>query len=1034
MDLRRKRWPALVTLIVGIAFIIGSFSLISVGQVGEILLDDDFEDYRFWPGDEPEIPDCTGYPNQEAAEDAGWVFGAPWLLVDECELYGMLVDYPDLFPFASTIQAAYCGFVNPNTGTANYNGIEVEDPVLSTDFLEIGQECSFIQASFDYWRQVESYGDPAEFAEANGSVDIEDQDTTALVDDGGNLLPAAEAEANFDRTWVTVSFYTTQTDSALIADETRLLWYKDSAWTSLEDWISAGGFDVKRPVGANFVRVSFHFEAVDNYENGYVGWFVDNVRVDCYDELPGICWDEDTPYSLRQGVVGEKLGLEGNGIDLKDYFDEGYLEIDPNREIRFFLAKEGPGGCDCGFGDCEKLGPRDPSPLPERITLSANGVLSGMVTEDMVGNYTFWVLAEGESVRGENCACHEFHLAIRSDDPYLYREQFDPQTEAWEYCCEATPAAWNLWNETATIYWDEDHSLPVPVLPDAEYGTVAYFGQPNSTLNNGEQVGGTYNTNERVKGCYCVDLSSYLGSSGEYTDYEVELGFKHFREVEYYPGGSYDRTWVEVCVDPRSDIPCEEWKWTKVESLYWDSQDPSNPAWRWEQERTGVFIPEVDSEEDEEPRLWIRFCFDSIDGYGNDYFGWAIDEVTVWLSEATFAITACPLPAGYVGEPYSHELTYTGGDAGVRFYAEGLPEGLEVVQVGDAWYIKGTPRRTGVYPVTLGMEDYEDGEIVCDLEILEQRCFFHEDFEEDPVWIWGNEWARVGPPPSDGQFSGDEPCPIEELEPDLATNHVAYYGDPEDMDYDNGIRNTGLLSLIDEPAGLDVTDARYIELSFDSCREVEQFSSGYDQTKVQVRFDTATTWHTVWYKDSSHPNSDTDASDPDDTGWDREYANHGTPFEVPTGATKMWVRFVFDSVDKWYNTYFGWMIDNIQICFADEGGLIAAEESYYNSNSTISRRSSVDELSVMNFPNPVTDVHTTTFTVRGEGVEAIKIQIFDQNETLVFEQQVEGQELEWHTDNNYGEFLANGTYFYRAYARVDGEWIPTRFEKLVILR
>jgi hypothetical protein len=381
-------------------------------------------------------------------------------------------------------------------------------------------------------------------------------------------------------------------------------------------------------------------------------------------------------------------------------------------------------------------------------------------------------------------------------------------------------------------------------------------------------------------------------------------------------------------------------------------------------------------------------------------------------------ITACPLPAGYVGEPYSHELTHTGGDPTKRLYAEGLPEGLEVVD----GYIKGTPRRLGTYMVTLGMEGYDETE--CELQILEQRCFFHEDFEDDPVWIWGNEWSWVGPNHEQFGSPGDEPCPIDELEPDLATNHVAYYGNPTAMTYGTtGTRTTGLLSLVDSPAGLDVSGARYIDLSFDSCRQVEQFSSGYDQTKVQVRFDTSTTWYTAWYKDSAYANS---------TEWEREQANHGVPFQVPEGASKMWVRFVFDSVDKWYNHYFGWMVDNIEICFAENGGPLEPESSYKSSTGIL--RSNADELSVMNFPNPVQDVHTTTFMVRGVGVEAIRIQIFDQNETLVFEQQVEGQELEWHTDNSYGEYLANGTYYYRAYARVDGEWIPTKFEKLVILR
>jgi len=93
-----------------------------------------------------------------------------------------------------------------------------------------------------------------------------------------------------------------------------------------------------------------------------------------------------------------------------------------------------------------------------------------------------------------------------------------------------------------------------------------------------------------------------------------------------------------------------------------------------------------------------------------------------------------------------------------------------------------------------------------------------------------------------------------------------------------------------------------------------------------------------------------------------------------------------------------------------------------------------DQISVFNIPNPVRDVHTTKFTVRGIGIEAIKIQIFGLDETMVFEQEAAGNELEWHTVNDYGEYVANGVYFYRALVKMGGKWISTGFQKLVILR
>jgi len=958
---RKRRWPVAVTLLLGIA-LIGTMSLTVVGQVSFTLLDEDFEDYRTYPIDPgtglpmvPETPDCTGYPDEPAAIAAGWEFDAvdatPWKLVDECELWGMAAEYPTLIPFASTIQAAYCGYVNPNTGTASYEGIHTEDPVLRSPMVALNPECLEVDVSFDYWREVEYYPDGA-----------------------------------FDQTWVEIAFYDNQSPSVIIGTP-KQIWYRDSGDVSAAAWLSSGYLNEAIPAGAAFVQVSFHFEAVDNFGNDYAGWFIDNVVIECSDGPQRICWLQTTSSILPQGYIDE--GQE----EAKYSYDFAPYVTAPNGSVRRFYLAVGTedGDCDCGFGDCRKLTERDPYPLPERLTLSTEGVLQGTITPDMQGNYTFWVMVETSGLRDGNCACHEFHLVIRADGTqsgaiYEY-PGISPPTGDWYLCGQNANPTLNLWNET--------NQVSGVLIPDSDGGATPeyalYFGQPSP---------GDYDTGKQVKGCFCIDLSSYVsGKEGS----EVELGFKHWREVEYYAGGSFDQTWVEMSTDGVL--------WQKVDDLFWDSTDACVEHWLWEQLKTGIIITGAEE-------LYLRFCFDSVDGFGNDFLGWVISEVMVWLDEPQLELATCPLPAGYVGEPYNHPIVYAGGTPVTNPTVTGLPEGLEVV----SGKIVGTPRPAGTFPITIEVPGVDTEE--CDLVIHEQRCFFHEDFEDDPVWVWTGLWTRVGPTAATFGNPGTEPCPIAGLEPDLATNHVAYYGDPVAMTYNTGDRTTGLLSLLDLPAGLDVEGVGYIELTFDSCREVEQFSSGYDQTKVQVRFDTGNTWYTVWYKDSSHPNG----------GWEAEVANHGTPFAVPTGATKMWVRFVFDSVDRYYNQYFGWMIDNIWICYADEGGPIAAEDSYYNAHSTISRRSSVDELSVMNFPNPVTDVHTTTFTVRGEGVEAIKIQIFDQNETLVFEQQVEGQELEWHTDNNYGEFLANGTYFYRAYARVDGEWIPTRFEKLVILR
>ncbi len=95
------------------------------------------------------------------------------------------------------------------------------------------------------------------------------------------------------------------------------------------------------------------------------------------------------------------------------------------------------------------------------------------------------------------------------------------------------------------------------------------------------------------------------------------------------------------------------------------------------------------------------------------------------------------------------------------------------------------------------------------------------------------------------------------------------------------------------------------------------------------------------------------------------------------------------------------------------------------------------DLVFTNIPNPITDVHTTTFVVTGPMsalVEVIKVQIFDLSGRLVYEREEVGTNFDWHTINNDGEFLANGAYLYKIYALIDGEWVESETRKLAILR
>jgi len=97
----------------------------------------------------------------------------------------------------------------------------------------------------------------------------------------------------------------------------------------------------------------------------------------------------------------------------------------------------------------------------------------------------------------------------------------------------------------------------------------------------------------------------------------------------------------------------------------------------------------------------------------------------------------------------------------------------------------------------------------------------------------------------------------------------------------------------------------------------------------------------------------------------------------------------------------------------------------------------VSQLSVLNVPNPICSRHTTTFKVEGKGaelVQAIKVEIYNQSGQKVFTQEINTKELEWHTNNDTGELLANGVYLYQVWVKIAGEWYPTRIHKLAVIR
>jgi len=94
-------------------------------------------------------------------------------------------------------------------------------------------------------------------------------------------------------------------------------------------------------------------------------------------------------------------------------------------------------------------------------------------------------------------------------------------------------------------------------------------------------------------------------------------------------------------------------------------------------------------------------------------------------------------------------------------------------------------------------------------------------------------------------------------------------------------------------------------------------------------------------------------------------------------------------------------------------------------------------LKVINDPNPIYDVHTTTFRVLGVcpcSIQALRIRVYDLAGRLVWEGEDATASLTWRTQNMLGEYLSNGVYLYQAQVKISGEWVTTPLEKLAVLR
>jgi len=1024
----------------------GTYKLENLGELQPPLAAGWPNPFDFDDGDQ--APGAVGHPLQNEM----WCTCDHCLMVDDSNLWGV-VSESDLagkapsgaIPFKSSPYALYFG--KTSDGTYYTGSGDVAVGTICSPFNELNPGDEYVSVSFSYFRQIEQYVGPFDWTyvqikfydkdgnEAWSSMPHSPTAGTPIVSGWFNPFDYGAPVAGDPRPYknpadIHPDGYTVDSTipTTCPADGWgwKTIWYRDATdpletgWTdavvthylnSSEDPYSEETYRIKVPPLATRMKIRFGFNSVDGSNNSSFGWLVDNIAK-THSPQPAGC--QITTATLPQAEIGVKY----------DFWLTPNCQTSPQTVGRYTLIDVTKDGVSLGAN------------LPRRLALDSCGNIYGIPDPGTSGTYTITlrlscldggsttktlilnIRAPSASGSATSMIGQPGQLPENFGSP-LASGQFDT-TSQWTVDGVAlrakigtTSSCPNLWHQTGGV----KYALDTTALR-GEYGHVAGFiqddeGTPNTTS--------AYDPNyqcSRAKGCLMSPL--YPIVDAKHDGQPLVIGFKSWRNVEFFLGGEFDATYVEVRLEGQSS-------WTEV----WrkTSHDVSLAAWEWVEIHTQIILKYGQ-------KVQIRFCFDSVDAYGNrklgEAYGWLIDEVSLYAGSAELAISNCPRGETSVGDYYKELITAAGGTtSGLRWeISQGaLPIGLSLnVDLSDRRkaYVEGIPRepsRGTTFTIRVRTEDWlQVATKTCTITVGQDVTLLTEDFESDPTWSLGGLWHFTNDQ-GVGQLPGTVVTPgaVENLGPN---NHAAYYGRQDNTvapNYDTGAVTTGYLTLVDanpDIAGsqaINMTGITGFKIEFKYWRQVESFGGSFDKTKVQVKLGSGD-WKTVWKLDSSTAST---------SKWETVQLG---PYTTG-GATTLSIRFLFDSLDKWYNKTVGWLVDDVKIQSATGGSTIV---DLLSADRLETRDQGVP--SVMNIPNPVEDVHTTTFTVRSDDVDAMRIEIFDLSGSKVYEEEVAGNELVWHTQNDFGEFLANGIYIYRAYVLINGEWIPAGVQKLVILR
>ncbi len=772
--------------------------------------------------------------------------------------------------------------------------------------------------------------------DSSGDYDTGSQTTGSLTSPSIDLSGVSSAELSFSHWFETESYQDGEYDKVEVTVNGNQVYYKDSTDNNVgsEDNFVKETIDISSYTGSS-IDIKFTFDSVDEKENAYRGWYVDDVIVNTTsEEYPPTA---SFSYSPDNPEVGESIQFTDGSTDsdgtIESWsWDFGDGSTSSNQNPTHSYSSEGTYTIeltvtdDDGLKDSvtkdvtvykEQAPTADFSYSPTSPKVDENVQFTdGSTDQDGTIESWSWDFGDGSTSNNQN-PTHSYSsegtytvkLTVTDDDgltdsvskdvsvsanqPPSASFSYSPTSPTVDETIQFTDESSDQDGTVESWSWDfGDGSTSNAQNPTHSYSSEnTYTVQLTVTDDKGKED----STSKDIT----VEKQSEL-TLGKALD-NTELSWTTGGDNEWIPQTStsindgdaaqsgdisdYDSTYIQTTVEGSGTL-----------SFYWKVSSEYNYDF------LTFYVDGTEQNSISGSTSWIQESYTLSSGthtlkwsFEKDWYG-SSNEDCGWLDDVQFSTDTNQKPEAQfsyspsspsTGETIQFTDESTDADGSIESWSWDFGDGSTSSEQNPTHPYSSENTYTVQLTITDddGATDTYNEDITVDNDQFEK--VIDQDFEGDVSgWKASGLWHLV----DESETYGDSNSPSTSV----------WYGQDSTGNYATGSQTTGSLIV----PTLDLSGATQAELSFHHWFETENYDyKEFDIVKVTVN------GNEVYYKDSTENN----------VGSENNFVQETIDISPYIGSSVN-IEFTFDSVDGDYNDYRGWYVDDV-VVKADSGSI-----------------------------------------------------------------------------------------------------------------